>query len=751
MTNRPPFPVRSSPAADIPITILVLGLVLGLSSCVAFAEPLADGDLHTLTGQYAVDTTALYLRSGVVQTDDALKDPGELLAMGGEAGAEHFVIQLDGPMTPARRARLAAAGIQLGDYLPLNAYIATLDQVDRSAVRELTFVRWARRYEKRWKLSSSIGQRTVPFQTAERRAIAARGELLVDVILFRDAGLAAALQAVRRIPGAIVYDHGRVGQQAVIVVLLKPADLETIADIHSVQFIEECPEATPRNYTLRSIVQSGTIDLRPLYDNGLHGEGQVIGIIDTKVDIDHCSFVDDPNIPGPDHRKVLAYNSTLGSEYHGTHVACTAVGDGGEDNNKQGVAYLAKMVFGGTIPGSSGTALMDRLQFSHDNGARIHSNSWGNDTSTEYNNYCWQIDTFSRDNEEDMITFGTTNLSTLRTPENAKSVLAVGATQDNEGINNHCYGGVGPTADGRRKPEVYAPGCGIQSAQWNTACNAYPLSGTSMACPAVAGAAALVRQYFIDGYYPTGLAGQNEPITPSGAFLRATIINASVDMTGVSGYPSDLEGWGRLVADNALFFPGDTRTLLVREVRNASADALNTGEQWTYSFAVAGSSEQLRVTMAFTDVPATVGAAYAPVNDLDLEVTSLNDELYLGNVFESGSSVPGGSPDPLNCVEQVHVNSPPAGVWTVAVMGTAVNQETQGFALVITGEVSEACPGDLNGDGARNLTDFTVFAVAYNSHLGDPNYNPDADMDGDGFVNLTDFTAFASVYLVPCP
>lgn len=61
------------------------------------------------------------------------------------------------------------------------------------------------------------------------------------------------------------------------------------------------------------------------------------------------------------------------------------------------------------------------------------------------------------------------------------------------------------------------------------------------------------------------------------------------------------------------------------------------------------------------------------------------------------------------------------------------------------------CPGDLDGDGFRNLTDFTLFAQAYPSKLGDPHYNPQADLDSDGFVNITDFTIFASYYLVPCP
>lgn len=60
------------------------------------------------------------------------------------------------------------------------------------------------------------------------------------------------------------------------------------------------------------------------------------------------------------------------------------------------------------------------------------------------------------------------------------------------------------------------------------------------------------------------------------------------------------------------------------------------------------------------------------------------------------------------------------------------------------------CLGDLDDDGFRNVTDFTLFADAYNSQIGDPNYNPDGDLNGDGFINVTDFSILAGVYLVPC-
>jgi hypothetical protein len=65
--------------------------------------------------------------------------------------------------------------------------------------------------------------------------------------------------------------------------------------------------------------------------------------------------------------------------------------------------------------------------------------------------------------------------------------------------------------------------------------------------------------------------------------------------------------------------------------------------------------------------------------------------------------------------------------------------------VVLTGE--SVCVGDLNDDGVRNVIDFTLFAAAYGSQLGDPEY----DLNGDGFINVTDFTQFATVYGVPCP
>ena len=54
--------------------------------------------------------------------------------------------------------------------------------------------------------------------------------------------------------------------------------------------------------------------------------------------------------------------------------------------------------------------------------------------------------------------------------------------------------------------------------------------------------------------------------------------------------------------------------------------------------------------------------------------------------------------------------------------------------------------GDLNGDCNINWDDLVAFALAYGTHVGDPNYNKLADLDSDGDVDWDDLVAFALVY-----
>ncbi|NOX57623.1 MAG: S8 family serine peptidase [Planctomycetes bacterium] len=621
-------------------------------------------------------------KANLIDTSDA-----ELMA------AEAVVLQLKGPITAKQRSRLKKMGIVLHDYLPEYAYIADVRRVTCRQLADVSFIQWAGVYEREWKVSPDIGARLTAFKTQDRIQLAASGRVRLAVTLLAGKNSAVTKIAIEK-TGATVLGSETVGRCTQLLVEAADGRVGALADIVGVQFIEEAPEVTLRNDTTRWIVQSNVNDVTPFYDNGIRGENQIVGVLDGPPDRSHCAL---------DGGKFLFYNAPDGTSFHGTHVSCSVAGNNGVSDNRRGVAYAANMVYN-TLPAFTETGITQRLNLHHSQGARIHTNSWGDDGTTSYNGLCRGFDDFLYQNEDDFVCLAVTNGAFLRNPENAKNLLAIGASRDTPLQNQHCSGGSGPTSDGRRKPEVYAPGCGTLSAI-PSACSISTSTGTSMASPAVAGAAALVRQYFVDGYYPSGAANIADAIIPSGALIKAALINASVDMTGVAGYPSDREGWGRLLADNAIFFAGDTRNIVViDDPRNAAG--LTTGENGDYAFSVVGSVEQLRVTLVWTDpaASASTGNGIALVNDLDLEVTSPDAQVYRGNFFNAGESAPNGAKDSLNNVEQVHLSLPIIGEWSVRVAGAAINQGTQGYALIVTGAVVSQAP-DCNTNGIPDFDD----------------------------------------------
>lgn len=56
------------------------------------------------------------------------------------------------------------------------------------------------------------------------------------------------------------------------------------------------------------------------------------------------------------------------------------------------------------------------------------------------------------------------------------------------------------------------------------------------------------------------------------------------------------------------------------------------------------------------------------------------------------------------------------------------------------------CDADLNNTFTVDVVDFTIFSMAFNTSVGDPDYNPDADLNNSGAVDIVDFTAFAGEF-----
>ncbi|RZV36115.1 MAG: hypothetical protein EX272_09235 [Chromatiales bacterium] len=665
--------------------------------------------------------------------DPLAVSPGVADMMEAELGDDEAgwrIVQFDGPLSRSDFVTLRDQyGLSLDAYVSRNGYLEYLPASAVATLRKFDRVRWIGAYQPAFKISRTIGE--LQMRTEERRTM---DGLLLRVTAFANTDLDQLVARLSSMAGVEVkasFDEtANGGAKRVQIQVPDSFDPMQIARIDGVRWIEEVPEIVDRNGTTTWVIQSNNapgpgVNATPFWNNGINGENQIIGILDGGINVAHDFFEDAvDNTVRPDHRKVIGERKITGGAYtnrpHGTHVSGTAVGDDRQNpgtNNNRGIAWAARMTFGYNRDITNGTvSLLQYLQDAHNDGARIHSNSWGYDDVYVYDQDTVDADLFSWRNEDSLVVFAEPNTDntapfnlSVGSPDHAKNVLSVAAAGQSPNQNNFCSGVAGPTVDGRRKPEILAPGCNIVSADNNNGNNTRTTTGTSMATPAVSAVGALLRQYYEEGWYPTGTEQTSHGFTPSGSLLKASLLNGTVDMNINAGYPSNTqEGWGRLLGDNVAFFQGDAGNTRVWDVRHASG--LNNGDSNTHNVFVSTNGQPLKVTLVWADPPGTVGsntAANIVVNDLDLVVTSPDGtQTYVGNNFNVAASQSinnaAGPTDTLNNVEMVLVPAPMVGNWNITVNGPVVNpvapHPAQGYAVVATADFPEATvpTGDQN-------------------------------------------------------
>ena len=393
---------------------------------------------------------------------------------------------------------------------------------------------------------------------------------------------------------------------------------------------------------------------------------------------------------GASHRKIVGSRNPSNSiGQHATWVAGIIAGDQGSlpgKSENRGIAWTARLSIDDLADfNSQKETVLKIFSRQYRDGATIHSNSWHQNV-TYYDGTARDVDNFVRLNEENLVCGATANSNSgekLGAPGTAKNALCVSAGGCHPDHLEHKDGADGPTVDKRLKPDICAPGCGIYSARKCSGCLCMLANcATSFATPVMSGAAALVRQYYLDGFYPNGVRNLAKPHHPSAALIKATLLNSTVPMEDEKNYPNITTGWGLVRLSNALFLAGAKRRMFMVDVRNANG--LSKGKSHVHSIQVKDKSEPLKITLVWSDPAAELSAGKALVNDLDLVVTSPSGTIYRGNAnFFEGFSQPQPNPvaDPNN-VEMVIVADPDPGKWTATVEGRSVNVELQGYALV---------------------------------------------------------------------
>lgn len=651
-------------------------------------------------------------------------------------GARHIMIQLDHPLTGDLRARFRNAGVSLQNYLGDNAYFASI--ADRgpnhtALVGQLPQFD-ALPIDTSWKLhpvldrGESPGWAIVPAPTsASVGDDPSKAEWFAGYILFhKDVSMAEAAN--------VVTSHGAVIRRQLVsvngmVIEMPMENAKALAGEDVVMYLEPAlPQFQEVNDSNRAITEANVVQAAPY---ALDGSGVNVLVYDGGYA--RASHVD--------FQSRLSVRDTSGLSNHATHVSGTIGGAGVANPIYRGMApgvTIQSYGFeqaGGLQPGflytDPGDLEADYSEAINVYGADISNNSIGTNTAPNGFPCEWTgnygvtsavIDSVVRGglsggvpfrvvwangNERQTIRCGNT-YQTTAPPACAKNHITVGALNSNDD-SVAWFTSWGPADDGRLKPDISAPGCQAGGDGGVTSCSAAgdasytTYCGTSMASPTVCGLSALLLQDFRIQF-----PGQPDFRNST---LKALLAHCAEDIEAIG--PDYKTGYGSVRIQRTIDF---LRTGAFTE------ETINQGESYARTVIVNSGDPELKATLAWDDPPGTPNVNPALVNDLDLRVVSPSGVRHfpwtLGGVANPATPAVRTQEDHINNIEQVLIENPEPGAWTVEVFGFNVPEGPQTFSLVGDGASNEGTsisfPNGLPATLAPNVATVVDVRVASN-------------------------------------
>lgn len=682
----------------------------------------------------------------------------------------HLVVQFGRALLPAERSALEDAGLTLLAYVGSHAYFASTDPaaLDAEAIAGLGVLTRAAEIDPITKLHPILTSGDTPTWAVVGPTDNGNDVVIGAYVMFHpDVTLETDATALMELYGAAVIDVLETVNG--LVIELPMSAVYTLAEEDSVQWIEQAlPRMSTNNAQNRALTQA---DLAQAAPYNLDGSGVSVLVYDGGT----------ARSTHQDFGGRLTVHDSSGMISHATHVSGTVGGSGAASGGTNrgmapgvtilsyGFEYDGTGVFLYTNPGDIETDYGAAIAL----GADISNNSIGTNTETNGFPCSYQGDYGVTDNVIDSVVRGSVSNGvpfrvvwaagnerqgsrcdiegygdyySTAPPAGAKNHLSIGALNANDDSMT-TFSSWGPTDDGRMKPDFAAPGCQVGGDNGVTSCNSSSdtsytvFCGTSMASPTTAGCAALVLEDF-RAQFP------GDP-DPRNSTLKVLFAHNAQDR-GNAG-PDYQFGYGSIRVKDTIDF---LRT------GNFLEDSTDQGSAAAFVVQVAPGTPQLKITLAWDDYPGTPNSNPALVNDLDLVVRDPSGTQafpWTLNPTSPSSAAVRTQRNSRDNLEQVLVDNPAAGDWSVEVVGFNVPQGPQPFSIAGTPNIAASgirisFPGGLPtlmAPGASSNFNVQITTVTENIVPGSPSLH--VRYDGGSFITMPLTSLGGSLYQATLP